>query len=192
MKYENNPVMLLREMASKAVDTSNTQISRKDLKNIWSGVGFSLCGHSLVAPMGEVIEIAPVPEYTLVPGTKPWALGIANVRGRLLPIVDLECFFGSRLAGNRRNYRVLITEINKVYVGLVVNKVFGLQHFEEAGFVSPDGSRIEAYGNFIDAEYPDENRTWYRFLPSRLLEDREFADASLLGSSGRKTAANVA
>ena len=55
----------------------------------WQGIGFQLGGTRLVSPMGEVNEILKVPKITALPGVKSWLLGIANVRGRLMPIVDL-------------------------------------------------------------------------------------------------------
>lgn len=167
-------------MAVKLDDTSKNQENKKHFKDVWSGVGFSLCGHTLVAPMGEVIEIAPVPKYTFVPGTKPWVMGVANVRGKLLPIIDMERFFGSKLLGSRNNYRVLIVEINKIYVGLIVSKVFGLKHFENNAFTAPNKNRKEVYGKFIDAEYADGENVWSRLLPSMLVGDAEFSDASIL------------
>ncbi|WP_261862922.1 chemotaxis protein CheW [Psychrobacter sp. JCM 18900] len=36
-----------------------------------------------------------MPEYTSLPLVKPWMLGIANIRGRLLPLTDLSHFFAS-------------------------------------------------------------------------------------------------
>ena len=56
----------------------------------WQGIGYQIGGIRLVSPMGEVAEILKVPKITALPGVKGWILGIANVRGRLMPIVDLH------------------------------------------------------------------------------------------------------
>lgn len=58
----------------------------------WQGVVFEIGGQRLVAPMGQVSEVLAMPEYTSLPLVKPWMLGIANIRGRLLPITDLSQF----------------------------------------------------------------------------------------------------
>ncbi|WP_227511786.1 chemotaxis protein CheW [Psychrobacter sp. ENNN9_III] len=55
----------------------------------WRGIVFEIGGQRLIAPMGEVSEVLAMPEYTSMPLVKSWMLGIANVRGRLLPITDL-------------------------------------------------------------------------------------------------------
>ena len=53
----------------------------------WSGIGFRLGEHWYVAPMGEVSEVLHEPRFTQLPGVKPWVKGVANLRGRLLPIM---------------------------------------------------------------------------------------------------------
>lgn len=60
----------------------------------WSGIGFRLGPHWYVAPMGEVAEVLHEPRCTLMPGVKPWVKGVANLRGRLLPVMDLGGFLG--------------------------------------------------------------------------------------------------
>jgi len=48
---------------------------QEDAVDYWSGVGFTLDRHRLVAPMDEVAEILSVPAYTRVPGVLPWMKG---------------------------------------------------------------------------------------------------------------------
>jgi twitching motility protein PilI len=42
--------------------------------------------------IGEVNEILTLPVLTPVPGTRSWLLGVANVRGNLVPVIDLRDF----------------------------------------------------------------------------------------------------
>src|SRR3546814_7189141 len=58
----------------------------------WRGVGFRLGMRRLLVGFDEVVEIIPLPAATPVPGAASWMLGVANVRGTLLPIVDLKQF----------------------------------------------------------------------------------------------------
>ncbi|MBT8148494.1 MAG: chemotaxis protein CheW, partial [Gammaproteobacteria bacterium] len=165
MKYEGNPGILLRQLADKSREVAEQRASKQDLTNAWSGVGFSLCGHTLVAPMGEVVEIITLPRYTLIPAVKPWVMGIANVRGKLLPIIDTEHFFGSKLTGAKNSFRVLIVETASVYVGLVVSKVFGLQHFDGAAFQSIESGFDQPFACFTEACALQDEQPLYRFSP---------------------------
>lgn len=184
MKYRGNPGILLRQLADKSREVAEQRASKQDLTNAWSGVGFSLCGHTLVAPMGEVVEIITLPKYTLVPAVKQWVMGIANVRGKLLPIVDTENFFGTKLAGSKSSFRVLIVETSNIYVGLVVSKVFGLQHFDESSFRDNDQAVALPFARFSDAFAAENNQNWYRFSPAGLVKDVEFREASLVARIG--------
>jgi twitching motility protein PilI len=57
----------------------------------------------------EVREVLMVPPaITRVPGAKSWVRGLANVRGHLLPLVDLREFLGSGVGGTERSARALV------------------------------------------------------------------------------------
>ena len=69
----------------------------------WVGVGFRLGTERFLVPRGEVREVLMVPPaITRVPGAKSWVRGLANVRGHLLPVVDLKEFLGSGVGGTER------------------------------------------------------------------------------------------
>src|SRR5690625_2747134 len=100
-----------------------------DIRPHWSGIGFSLLGRNFVAPLGEVSEMLEVPAFTHLPGVQPWVQGVANVRGRLLPIFDMAMFYGQRLTGSRKQRRVLILETENLYMGVVVHKVLSMLNY---------------------------------------------------------------
>src|SRR5690606_40471152 len=72
--------------------------SQQEAVKTWAGIGFRMGERLFVAPMGEVGEILHEPRYTQLPGVKSWVKGVANVRGRLLPIMDLCGYFGLELS----------------------------------------------------------------------------------------------
>ena len=184
MKYETHPYLLLSQITTKVADAIQSQPTKKDFADVWSGIGFMICGQSMAASLGEVIEIITVPKYTFVPGAKPWVMGIANVRGTLIPIVDLEHFCGQSLAGNRRNHRVLVVNYQGSSVGLVVSKVVGMQHIENESLVDCNNVTDEDFFNYVDKQYTLNGENWYRFSPNKLFDSEEFKNASLLQQMG--------
>ena len=46
---------------------------------LWRGIGFRIGTHYLVSGIGEVNEILTMPAMTVIPGTKPWMLGVAMI-----------------------------------------------------------------------------------------------------------------
>ena len=71
---------------------------------------------------------------TRVPGAKSWIKGLANVRGQLLPIIDLRHFLGSGITPITRNTRVLVVNHREIPAGLVVDEVLGFRRFAEGEF----------------------------------------------------------
>lgn len=95
----------------------------------WRGIGFRLGARRLVAPMSDIQEVLGLPPLSRVPGAKPWLLGIANVRGQLLPVMDLRLFLGGEGTRIRRSSRVLQVFRDDVMAGFLVDEVFGLKTF---------------------------------------------------------------
>ncbi|MEW7978372.1 MAG: chemotaxis protein CheW [gamma proteobacterium symbiont of Phacoides pectinatus] len=126
-------VRLLRDIETRSLLNAHGMPSEKEEVPLWEGVVFMVAGMRVIAPLNEVREILNYPSaVTVVPGTKPWVLGIANVRGNLLPILDLEVFLGGRgKKGFGRRSRVLVIEHNGIFAGLQISDVQGMRHFSE-------------------------------------------------------------
>ena len=76
----------------------------------WQGLGFLVGGTRLVSKLGDVSELMPLPKLTPLPAVKPWLMGIANVRGRLIPIVDLHEYLQVPTTLPIQQWRVLVVD----------------------------------------------------------------------------------
>ena len=94
MSAQAAPFAVLTDIATRSRQRAAGLPAQEEAVELWNGIGFHLAGERYVAPMGEVVEILHVPRYTHIPGVRNFMLGAANVRGRLLPIIDLALFFG--------------------------------------------------------------------------------------------------
>lgn len=102
---------------------------REERRDEWRGLGFRLGGQRLVAALDELVEILMPPRVARVPHTKRWVHGVANVRGNLLPIMDLSDYLGKGKTNLTRLSRVLVIEQPAVFAGLLVDEVLGMRHF---------------------------------------------------------------
>lgn len=144
----------------------------------WSGVGFTLNGQNYLAAMGEVSEVLAVPRYTHVPGVKPWMKGIANVRGRLLPITDLLAYFNRNSSLQEHRRRLIVIDQAEVFSGLVVDDVLGMQHFPVQDYV-PEAPEVPAdLQPFVQGAFRRGETYWAVFSLSRLVGDPEFLQAA--------------
>ncbi|HWT70124.1 MAG TPA: chemotaxis protein CheW [Pseudomonas sp.] len=143
----------------------------------WSGIGFRLGDHWYVAPMSEVSEVLHEPRFTQVPGVRPWVKGVANLRGRLLPIMDLGGFFDHESCAARRQRRVLVVEHEDVFAGLMVDEVFGLQHFARDSLEPTDALR-GTIAPFIKGRFKRE-KDWQVFSPFALAQSQGFMNIAV-------------
>lgn len=179
MPAEAAPFSLLTELATRSRSLSKGLPAQEEATELWSGTGFILSGQRYVAPTGEVVEILNLPRYTQIPGVKAFMLGAANVRGRLLPLIDLATFFG--LPGNVRPHRgrcVLVVEQDDVFCGLIVDSVLGMQHFAAAGFTTMLGEEPVVLHPFLCGGYRRNDEFWSVFSMIELVEDERFLDVA--------------
>jgi twitching motility protein PilI len=172
------PFDYLAELALSYKQANPELPAQETVQNTWSGIGFSLAGQRMLAPLGDVIEMMPVPETTKLPGVQDWVMGLANVRGRLLPLFDLEAFFGGKLGGNKLRQRVLVIEMGDLYAGLVVNEVYGMQVMPEDSGLEQLPETLGHLSPYSTGAFDREGLIWVAFSPQNLVRDPRFFDAS--------------
>jgi len=142
------PLDWLSYLEQLCLDNAHGLPQQEQSDEEWSGIGFRLGSLYLVAPLGEVAEILTPLSLSKVPRTKSWVCGIANVRGNLMPIMDLQAYLHDRAAFLNRRSRILVVNHNGVYSGLVVDAVLGLRHFpddQRCDELPGDDERIHEY-----------------------------------------------
>ena len=88
----------------------------------------------------QVGEIVPVPSVTIVPLTQPWYLGLANIRGNLISVIDLARYQLQAETAVGSDSRVVTFASGLGFnCGLLVSRVYGLRH---AGDMEATGDRL--------------------------------------------------
>lgn len=85
--------------------------------------------------------VLPVPLLPLR-GTSPAMLGIMNLRGQVVPVMDLGLHLGSSAAGNDANTRIVVLEENGETMGLRVSAVEDVANLTDSQIEPPDTARI--------------------------------------------------
>lgn len=127
---------------------------------------------SWLVRLGDTGEVLPLPDPVSVPLTKPWFLGVANIRGGLYGMID----FGGFLTGNPTvrgigaRLVLLGSRFSEIRAGLVVSRVLGLRNLTEFTPVEDAGP-----GAWASRTWRDKNGAEWRELDvSRLAQDAEF------------------
>jgi len=170
----------LHGLAQKSLASAQPLPAQTDVTPQWNGVGFSLLGIDFVMPMSDLAEMLEVPVFTKLPGVQTWVKGIANVRGRLLPVYDMPAYFGGSIMSHRKQQRLLVIDKEKFYAGLWVDSVYGMQYF-------PMTSRVD----HIPASVPDvlqacirdafliEGHYWLVFDMAGMIKHQGFLDVAI-------------
>ncbi|SFL89327.1 chemotaxis protein CheW [Marinobacter zhejiangensis] len=179
MSAQAAPFAVLTDIAQRSRSLAAGLPEQQEAIELWNGIGFVLAGKRYVAPMGEVVEILHVPRYTHIPGVRSFMLGAANVRGRLLPLVDLAHFFDlPHSSRSMRERRVLVIEQDDVFSGLVVDGVLGMQYFSTESFVDQPKDVPPVVQPLVQGGYERNEEIWNVFSTTALVEDERFLDVA--------------
>ena len=145
----------------------------------WVGVAFRMGAENFLVPRDEIREVLIYPQsVTRVPGAKSWIRGLANIRGQLLPVIDLRAYLGSGATSPTRTTRVLVTNHREVPAGLVVDEVLGFRRFVESEHTDEWPPTIIRCEQYVKGAYRRGREAWPVFSLSALVETPQFLQAA--------------
>ena len=172
------PFELLREIERR----SRVAVAGKssgELAEEWVGIGFRIGEEYFVAQREQVREVLMLPDsMTRVPGASRWMLGIANLRGHLLPLIDLKMFLGSGRTSLRRVTRVISVNHRDIPAGLVVDEVQGFRRFSDSEYTDKWPQTAARCDRYIEGAFERGADTWPVFNLYDLLESNTFLQAA--------------
>ena len=144
----------------------------------WAGVIFRIGDARLACSIEQINEFLPIPAFTPVPGTKPWILGLANVRGDLLTIVDLAWFLNGERSTVSMRTRLLAASLRGRPIGLLVDEVFGKRHFVSDEGKKPRLPKSSPLKNFVHKQYRSGKEVWQELDLETLFSTAEFLNGA--------------
>ena len=139
---------------------------------------FRLGVWNLMLAMQDMSEIIPVPRVTQVPGVKSWLMGIANLRGAVMSVVDLREFFDGKSTVPTPNSRLVVVRSGEWSYGLLVDEVIGMRYFgleKKLPTLNAIDAKLHSY---VTEAFESENQLWLALNVSGLLNASEFLDAA--------------
>ena len=178
-EYRDEPFALLREMErrSRAALAGGASLDMESQE--WVGIGCRLGADRMLVARNEVREVMMMPAtLTRVPGAKTWIAGLANLRGQLLPVIDLRTFLGAGSSKGVRSARVLVADSTEMPVGIIVDEVFGFRRFIESEFSEDIPATELRCERYLAGACIRGDDTWPVLSLNKLLEAREFQNAA--------------
>ncbi len=174
-----SPVRLLLDLERRSRRQAAELPQKLEITEMWNGIAFRIGEMQMVAPMNEVSEILDMPDVTRVPNAKPWVLGVANVRGNLLPVMDLFAYLYGKGTRLHKRSRLLVVSHESINTGLLVDEVYGMRHFEKANWNKKLPSHDKQIKPYVDRCYQNEEKTWLVFSMHKLAESAAFHQSGL-------------
>jgi twitching motility protein PilI len=138
-------------------------------------LGVEIGGERYLLDLLEAGEIVPVPPLTSVPLTQPWYLGLANIRGSLVGVVELARYFGALRGAQRGQPGSEQTSAARLVTfapalglpcGFLATRVHGLR---QAADMTPSAGRL------VDAD----GQAWTPLALAALAQDERFLHVGL-------------
>jgi purine-binding chemotaxis protein CheW len=117
----------------------------KDLQLVGIRIGRETFG----LPISLVREIVRVPEITSVPNAPDYIEGVINLRGRIIPVVDLRKRFGEKITEPNKKNRVVVVELESRRIGLIVNSASEVLKISPSEIEAPHDVFQEGELNYI-------------------------------------------
>ena len=119
-------------------------------------------------------EVVPLPTLTSVPLTRPWYVGIANIRGNLYSVTDFSAFQGKEATPQNPSSRLLLIGARHGNnAALLVTRMLGLRNIED---LTPAAADDEAPAWARQVFTDKEGRRWKMLDVPELLADERFMD----------------
>ncbi len=94
--------------------------------------------------IAKVLEIIRIPEITQMPDSPhPCVLGAFNLRGRIIPLIDLSIWLKKKVVHNHNDSRVIVTEFNNAKTAFLVSGVNRIHRLSWKD-VEPPGNAVSA------------------------------------------------
>ncbi|MGA2546544.1 MAG: chemotaxis protein CheW [Rectinemataceae bacterium] len=115
---------ILRERARALALETGPAATAKDLIDV---IEFRLASEAYAIEYSYVREVHPLRDFTPLPGTPPFILGIVNLRGQIISVVDLRVFFNLPAKGLGDLNKVIVVRDERMEFGILADEVTGVR-----------------------------------------------------------------
>ena len=137
-------------------------------------VGFRIGNETYGVRIGSVREIVRVPEITSVPSAPETVEGVINLRGKIIPVMDLRKRFGQADIQPDKKNRILVVELENKLVGLIVNAASEVLKISPSEIEPPGHVFAEGESSYVTGVGKLKGRLIILLDINKLLQRSEF------------------
>ena len=114
-------------------------------------VTFRVGTASYAVPASVVLHLESYDTATHVPGAPAYVAGVVQVRGRLVPVVDLRVRFGLPAIEHTIDRRIVVVQVGSRIAGLIVDSAREIVKMDDAAFEKPPEILEQQAAGFVKA-----------------------------------------
>jgi len=164
-------------MSAKSAKAANNPNHTDDPVLQW--VTFKLCGEIYGINVMQVQEVLRYTEIAAVPGAPLYVLGIINLRGNVVTIIDTRHRFGLEPAEITDNTRIVVIESDKHIVGIMVDSVAEVVYLRQSEIETPPSVGKDDSAKFIQGVCNKQDELLILIDLDKLLSDEEWREVSV-------------
>ena len=141
---------------------------------------FMTAGECYAIAIKYVNEIISFQRITDIPDTEDYVKGLINLRGKIIPVIDVRLRFGYEQLEYTDRTCIIITEVKGTVVGLIVEKIEEVVNIYEEDILPPPdiGVRQDEVDRYIYGIGKVGDKVKLMIDPDRLLRDPEDEEAA--------------
>lgn len=98
---------------------------------------FRCCNEIYGISLENVNEIIGLAQYTSVPETEDYVMGLINLRGKVIPVIDVRIRFGKEPLEYNDRTSVIVIQVKETIIGLIVDGIEGVADIHEDEILPP-------------------------------------------------------
>lgn len=161
----------LKEIISKQAEAEELELSHGD--DIVQLVGFIIGEEEYAVPILTIQEIIKPMEWTRVPQTPGYVLGVFNLRGAVIPLIDLRLKFGLQAQKHNEETRFFVLKQGDDVAGFVIDRLTMALRIKKSD-IGPAPDTMAGDESLIEGVGKQEDRILTILKVNKLLE-RDFS-----------------
>ena len=149
IESEENNFQTLKTLKERAAKLARPKVEDKVKKSQTYGIGFLLSEEKFIIESSFVVEVMPLSDYTPVPGTPAFMLGVINFHGKVISVINLKNFLNLPDKGLTNLNKVIVVKHNDLEVGLLTDEITGNVVISDVTMQGGKKLNLEGAGEYI-------------------------------------------
>ncbi len=129
-------------------------------------------------PIADVVQIIGIQEITPIPDSPAYAKGVINLRGSIIPVIDVRVRFSKEETQYSERTCIIVTKIDESYIGFIVDSVDEVTNIGDDDISPPPKISKDRTNAYLTGIGKVQNKVVLLLDTSRILNDTEIEEVN--------------